>query len=368
MKKTFISLFCAALCCSCEAQHSLTVKTDGMKIDKLALIVVNKNLTDAESQTELVNTNGEYTYDFTGDKARMAILNITRNGASQHINMFLVPGERGTLTCNTNGAEWSGTPFYNDLSRLEMKTDSLQDELTYVATEAQEKMERGENMDSLKKAIMPKFQSLKKQINDARINFIKNNPDNNVSASLLTDLENPEDGLALLSNSVKTGVFSDFIESIQNKINNEKAKKEATKAVADGQIAPDFKLRDINGKNLALSSLRGKYVIIDFWGSWCYWCIKGMPMMKQYYDKYNGKLEILGVDCNDTDQKWKDAVKKNNMTWKQVYCPKGSDLLTTYAIQGFPTKIVIDPQGKIVKTVCGEDPAFYKFLDETLGK
>lgn len=134
--------------------------------------------------------------------------------------------------------------------------------------------------------------------------------------------------------------------------------------VADGMMAPDFTLNDINGNPLALSSLRGKYVVLDFWGSWCIWCIRGVPKMKVYYFKYKDKMNILGIDCNDSDEKWKAAVKEHGIPWLHVYNPRSSDLLKTYAIEGFPTKIVIDPQGKIIKTVVGEDPQFYEFLDE----
>jgi len=129
--------------------------------------------------------------------------------------------------------------------------------------------------------------------------------------------------------------------------------------------APDFTLNDLNGKPLTLSSLRGKYVILDFWGSWCGWCIKGIPQMKEYYQKYAGKFEILGIDCNDPEEKWKAAVEKYELPWLHVYNPRGdSKVLEQYEIQGFPTKIIVGPDGKIVKTIIGEDPAFYAFLDE----
>ena len=100
-----------------------------------------------------------------------------------------------------------------------------------------------------------------------------------------------------------------------------------SQSIAEGQMAPDFTLKDLQGNDLALSSLRGKYVVLDFWGSWCGWCIKGIPDMKKYYDKYKDRMEIYGVP-------------------------------------GYPTKIVVDPQGKIAKIVVGEDPAFYTYLDE----
>lgn len=140
---------------------------------------------------------------------------------------------------------------------------------------------------------------------------------------------------------------------------------ETATVAADGIEAPDFTLNDINGKPLTLSSLRGKYVILDFWGSWCGWCIKGIPQMKEYYQKYAGKFEILGIDCNDPEAKWKAAIEKYELPWLHVYNPRGdSKVLELYEIEGFPTKIIVSPDGKIVKTIIGEDPAFYAFLDE----
>ena len=151
--------------------------------------------------------------------------------------------------------------------------------------------------------------------------------------------------------------------------------EKSAKLQAAGVEAPDFTLKDIEGNDFTLSSLRGKYVILDFWGSWCGWCIKGMPKMKEYYQKYAGKFEIVGVDCNDTDQKWKDAVKKHELPWKHVYNPRANteeeqanNVCGKYGITGFPTKIVISPEGKIVKTIVGEDPAFYTLLDELFSK
>ena len=135
-------------------------------------------------------------------------------------------------------------------------------------------------------------------------------------------------------------------------------------------LAPDFELPDLQGNPLKLSSLRGKYVVLDFWGSWCIWCIRGIPHMKEAYSKYKDKMEILGVDCQDTEEKWKAAVEEHQLPWLQVRCPE--DYLQTlgqqYRIQGFPTKVIIDPEGRLVKVVVGEDPAFYTFLDQLFAK
>ena len=140
--------------------------------------------------------------------------------------------------------------------------------------------------------------------------------------------------------------------------------------VEAGEMAPDFELPNLEGKPTKLSSLRGKYVIIDFWGAWCIWCVRGIPSMKEAYSKYKDKMEILGVDCRDTEDKWKAAVKEHELPWKQVRCPDDQfrSLVEKYSIEGFPTKVIVDPKGKLVKVIVGEDPSFYTFLDQLFSK
>lgn len=131
----------------------------------------------------------------------------------------------------------------------------------------------------------------------------------------------------------------------------------------DRVAAPAFTLNDINGKPLSLSDLRGKWVVLDFWGSWCPWCIKGFPALKDAYKEYGGKFEVLGIDVRDSEADWKAAVKKYELPWLQVYMPQEKmDILQQYQIQGFPTKFIIDPEGKVANVTIGEDPAFFDVL------
>lgn len=148
------------------------------------------------------------------------------------------------------------------------------------------------------------------------------------------------------------------------------AETEAAEIAVEGDVAPDFELPNLQGSTTKLSSLRGKYVVLDFWGSWCVWCIRGIPNMKTYYAKYKEKMEILGVDCRDTEDKWKAAVEEHQLPWLQVRCPDEQlqAIAAQYNIEGFPTKVVIDPNGKLIKTVVGEDPEFYTYLDQLFKK
>ncbi len=211
-----------------------------------------------------------------------------------------------------------------------------------------------------------------KQFTEDIFTFIQEHPDYEACATLAISLESPDDireAVALLSPDVRDGRMKTIFQSVFDQIEEqEKADSIAVARQAPVVEAPDFTLNDINGKPLSLSSLRGNYVILDFWGSWCGWCIKGFPEMKDYYEKYKGKFEILGIDCRDTEEKWKSAVEENALPWLHVYCPSdNSEILEDYAIQGFPTKIIVDPQGKIVKTILGEAPQFYSLLDELFG-
>ena len=133
-----------------------------------------------------------------------------------------------------------------------------------------------------------------------------------------------------------------------------------------GDQAPDFTLKDINGQDVSLSSFKGKWAVLDFWGSWCRFCIQGIPDMKEAYAKYHDKgLEIVGIDCNEPEEAWKAAVEKYSLPWVNLYNPgqRGEGVCKLYGVVAYPTKILIDPEGKVSKIYLGEDPAFYEFLE-----
>lgn len=126
-------------------------------------------------------------------------------------------------------------------------------------------------------------------------------------------------------------------------------------------------LKDINGNDFSLHSIlgKGKYIVIDFWGSWCAWCIKGFPEMAEYYDKYKDRLEIVGVACYDKEEKWKDAVNRNNIPWLHVFSYDGTTEVR-FGVTAYPYKVVVSPEGKVMKCFKGETDEFYEMLDDVL--
>lgn len=128
------------------------------------------------------------------------------------------------------------------------------------------------------------------------------------------------------------------------------ARAEATKV---GNEAPELLLPMPNDKELALSSLRGKVVLIDFWASWCGPCRKEMPNVKRVYDKYKSRgFEIYGVSLDKDRDKWLEAIEKDGLKWPQVSDLKWwqSEGAQTYAVQSIPYTVLISKEGKIIAT------------------
>ena len=90
--------------------------------------------------------------------------------------------------------------------------------------------------------------------------------------------------------------------------------------------------------------------------------------MKKTYDKYKGKIEFIGVDSGDTEEDWKAAVKQHGLPWINVINSEDPNVVALYGVRGFPTKFVIDPEGKVAKQIVGEDPEFYKYIDSIMSE
>lgn len=142
------------------------------------------------------------------------------------------------------------------------------------------------------------------------------------------------------------------------------------KLVKIGKSAPDFSLKTLENKQYNLSMIKTDYIVLDFWGSWCLPCIEGFPKMKTYYEKYQEKVEFIGVACKDKEDKWREAVKKYNLTWTQLFNndEEALDVSLKYSIKAYPTKIIIDKNKNIVGIYEGETDDFYDKLDELFKK
>ncbi|MDX1904283.1 MAG: TlpA disulfide reductase family protein [Thermonemataceae bacterium] len=175
-----------------------------------------------------------------------------------------------------------------------------------------------------------------------------------------------------MPNSTPAKNFVEFMSRVKNAEldkNRPNASKNNTSGkvgLAIGDTAPDFSSKTPEGKEVKLSSLRGKVVLVDFWAAWCRPCRMENPNVVRAYQKYKAKgFDILGVSLDREKEAWLAAIKKDNLTWTQISDLQfwDSPVVPLYEIEGIPANFLLDKEGKIIaKNLRGAA------LEETLAK
>jgi peroxiredoxin len=150
--------------------------------------------------------------------------------------------------------------------------------------------------------------------------------------------------------------FNNFSDKVKDSFLAQGAREELAcrKATMPGAVAPDFTLNDPEGNPVTLSSLRGQYVIVDFWASWCKPCRAGVPDMKKLYAKYHPKgLEIIGVSDDSDHDAWKKAIEQDQTPWIHVVDEfpvenKPARVGSLWGVHYIPSYFLLDKEGKII--------------------
>lgn len=193
------------------------------------------------------------------------------------------------------------------------------------------------------------------QAMDKTISFITNHPNSYVSVDKLQELAPRMDSKTL------ERLFNALGAPLKSSVAGKRlaAKVDIYKNTAVGSISPIFTQKDVNGEIVSLQDLRGKYVLLDFWASWCGPCRKENPTVLKAYNKFHDKgLTVLAVSLDDNETKWKKAIQDDQMPWIHVSDLKGTGnaVALQYGIYGIPANYLIDPNGKIIgKNLRGEE-------------
>ncbi|WP_293784713.1 TlpA disulfide reductase family protein [uncultured Pedobacter sp.] len=227
-------------------------------------------------------------------------------------------------------------PIYNKMQALNKEYEDLPEA---------KKQDKAVIMDLEKRA-----QKTEKEIMDAKIDYVKKNPNSFMS-------------LMALNSTLAPGFDAVEMEKVYLTINpklrdsyfgKEVGLRIATfKKTQEGVEAQDFTQPDVDGKMVKLSDYRGKYVLLDFWASWCAPCRRENPNVVKVYEQYKSKgFEILGVSLDKAADKakWIKAIADDKLTWKQVSDLKGweNEAAAKYEVKAIPMNFLIDPSGKII--------------------
>ena len=380
---SFLSMMFTIL--ACTQRNTVTGYIKGLENDTIFVDILSlEDFEDEPVLDTIFAKNGRFKYIFPNDGSyglffsfpQFFVHNRPTGGlytpSNSHLIVFAVQGNKihfkGDInSTGLNNVIVSGSDLNRDFSPIQSKM------LEIRINEVEEEMSLEQAMVDKNKEKEDIGWAKRRERNYATrelfSKYVKTNLDNPLSAFLL--IRQPLDSVGeyyhKLGENARNSIFRDMLDGAMMRYfeytNATKAKEE----VITGSNTPDFTLNDMDGKPFTLSSLRGKYVIIDFWGSWCGPCIFGIPKMKDVYEKYKDKLEILGVACNEQSvNTWRDAVKEHELPWINVYNDNSSAVNVMYGIMAYPTKIVIDPEGAILMREEGEGDDFYKKLGSVI--
>ncbi len=261
----------------------------------------------------------------------------------QHIFLENVPITISGTKKDIKNLKVQGSPSHNDFVVFREIFNPLIGELSGKAA-----LINRENNEAARAVLMQDYDSIAQKIDGEIDRFISAKPNSYVSPFLLfvtaQIAENPvllEQRYNKLSESIPaSGVGKSLVNYI-----------EYNKVGAVGTNAMDFTQNDVNGKAVSLSQFRGKYVLIDFWASWCHPCREENPNVVAAYKKFSPKnFTVLGVSLDRDRDAWMKAIDKDGLAWTQVSDLQfwSNEVATLYRVQGIPQNFLIDPNGKII--------------------
>lgn len=376
MKKTIVSALISVLSMGAFADNfTISGRLTDVKNDTLLIEYVCHIPEHKITETKVpIDGNGCFTYSCDIAYAVNAMLTVQSNGNKSFF--FFVPDESVEIKGTSDfDAGWTlkGTAFYQKLDSVRLMELPFLTEEKAASDKYRNGVAQGLDENQLKAAKDSTLRDINNREREAMRPYIMQHLDSEATATLLFSIDYKEipQVISRMSPDVRNGRFKDYLDGMEELftrvLKEIAAKKQAKLEMEEGRRAPDFTLKDIDGNDFNLASLfgKGKYIVVDFWGSWCSWCIKGFPKMKEYYNKYRDKLDIVGIACYDKEDKWKAAVAKNGIPWLHVFSPDGITE-ERYGVTGYPYKVLISPKGKVVKCFRGETDEFYKTLDKLL--
>lgn len=355
----FISLLVLIICVSYHSgfAQKMTINPDGYtitgKITGLDSGWVYLKRGDAGNNSVLDSTeirDQEFSFGGRQDTPDQATLSLRKRGASLTFFLENANIEIRTSVDSFKSAVITGSPSQAKFIRYQEKVSPLEKEIAalneILSNASYQVKEQGPavNTDSIKNKLT-ELGHLKDSVVAA---FIKANPSSIVAARVMVSnfLWNPDVDLL-------TELYDSLALQIQKSRYGEIVSEHVDIAgrLAIGNKAPDFSQPDIEGRLLSLSSLRGKYVLVTFWASWCGPCRQDNPLLVKAYNRFKNKgFTILGVSLDESKKAWINAVEKDHLNWPQVSDLSGlsNPVMQQYGVWVTPTNYLLNKESIII--------------------
>ncbi len=355
MKKfliTCISLLFLLACSQKQSSYTISGQLDGIDTGKIKLQKRSERKFVTIDSTQIEQGN----FTFTGNISSPEMYYLKIDNKKELINFFAEASEifiKGHID-SLNQIYVTGSETQNQLNTAGYQLKSFaerQQELYKQYLEA-----RNNKDETLIAEIGNKWDQLTNEKNEKIKEIVAENSSNVVGPFLV--LENL---LHVLSFEELKSITDNFDASIKDSkyVKKLKERVETLSKVQIGKTAPDFTLDTPEGKSLSLSSLKGKYLLIDFWASWCAPCRQENPQVVKLYNDYKDKnFTILGVSLDTEKENWTKAIEDDGLTWHHVSDLQGWDNAAAdlYGVRSIPHTVLLDPEQKIIaKNLRGEE-------------
>jgi peroxiredoxin len=322
--------------------------------------------------------NGSFNFNGTIDNPGGALLVIDAKGVgiarldstADNLTFYIDKGEFSINSPDSlSKAKITGSKINDDNAKLMALLNPLKIQAQRLRNQAESASPAQQNSAEFQNAMQARLKTLQVAQKSTLVDFIKANPDSYLSLMAINSVAGPQPDpteLDPLYNGLSPALKATETAKVFKKA------LDALRVTAVGVIAPDFTENDVNGTPVKLSSFRGKYVLIDFWASWCGPCRQENPNVVKVFNKYKAKnFTIIGVSLDKADGKaaWQSAIQNDGLSWTQVSDLKfwNNEVAREYFINSIPANFLLDPNGKIIARDLRGDDLEAK-LAEVLGK
>ncbi len=355
-------------CSKSDNNYSISGKLDNAAGKKLNLYEMSTyDLIPLDSV--IVDDNGNFRFEDETDQIKFMSL---RSDQSSYLVLIVSPGEDIKITGDINNLQSSANIEGSSESRLSlelnkkmhstiMKMDSLGERYRTGRDES------GVDIQEFRNEIREKYEEIAEEQRQFTIDFITSNPGSLASLIALYQQTDPSTFVLgkeedfkyyLLVDSVLINKYPDLEHTVtlNENVNDMKEqielRKQRESVLSDGAVAPEISLPDPQGDTISLHSMRGNFVLLDFWASWCGPCREENPYLVESYNKYNSKgFDIYQVSLDRTRDAWIKGIEEDGMEkWTHVSDLQfwNSVVVPLYSIQGIPANFLLDPEGRII--------------------